>query len=154
MFHENCYNSTGSKLKSRVDMYIRYLFEDGLQALQHLFLFVSQNVRVVFGSVCLTSSSILASAISCSLPLPLAIFWASAIWERTFCVEGDGLALRRGQSTDRLEPTSMLNSSRGKPSTALMLSWESGWTTAKPPDTRIHEKSCQSCPRHDVWRLI
>lgn len=28
-------------------MYIRYLFEDGLQALQHLFLVVSQNVQVL-----------------------------------------------------------------------------------------------------------
>lgn len=32
-----------------------------------------------------TSSSILASAISCSLPLPPAIFWASAIWLRMAC---------------------------------------------------------------------
>ncbi len=31
----------------------------------------------------LTSSSILASAISCSLPLPFATFCASAIWART-----------------------------------------------------------------------
>lgn len=31
--------------------------------------------------------------------------------------------------------TSALKSSMGKPSTALMLSWEPGWTTAKPPDT-------------------
>ena len=28
-------------------MYIRYLFEDGLQALQHLFLVVSQSVQVL-----------------------------------------------------------------------------------------------------------
>lgn len=38
-------------------------------------------------------------------------------------------------SYGRMEPTSALNCSRGKPSTALMLSCESGWTTAKPPET-------------------
>lgn len=35
--------------------------------------------------------------------------------------------------------TSAEKSSRGKPSTALMLSWESGWTTAKPPDTVVRD---------------
>jgi hypothetical protein len=33
---KNCYNSTGSELKARVDMYIRYLFQNGLQALKNL----------------------------------------------------------------------------------------------------------------------
>lgn len=65
----------------------------------------------------LTSSSIFASAMSCSLPLPLAIFCASDIWELT---------------------ASTLNSSRGYPSTAFMLRVESGWTTANPPDTCNH----------------
>jgi hypothetical protein len=62
----------------------------------------------------LTSSSILASAMSCSLPLPLATFCASCICDLT---------------------ASSLNSSRGNPSTALMLRTEFGWTTAKPPET-------------------
>ena len=61
-----------------------------------------------------TSSSIFASAISCSLPFPLAIFCASVICDLT---------------------ASILKSSKGKPSTALMLSSEFGCTIAKPPDT-------------------
>ena len=47
-------------------------------------------------------------------------------------------------SHNPVEPTSALNSSRGKPSTALMLSWESGWTTAKPPDTVGEEQATVS----------
>jgi hypothetical protein len=39
-----------------------------------------QHVASKYSGFPLTSSSILASAISASLPLPLAIFWASAIW--------------------------------------------------------------------------
>jgi hypothetical protein len=62
----------------------------------------------------LTSSSIFASAMSCSLPFPLATFCASCICELTAC---------------------SLNSSIGYPSTAFMLRTELGWTTAKPPDT-------------------
>ena len=34
-----------------------------------------------------TSSSILASAMSCSLPLPPATFWAESIWDLTACIE-------------------------------------------------------------------
>lgn len=76
----------------------------------------------------LTSSSIFASAISCSLPLPFATFCASAIWART---------------------ASALKSSRGYASTALMLRAELGWTTAKPPDTvaRLHV-SCHVAASH------
>ena len=66
-----------------------------------------------------TSSSILASAMSCSLPLPLAIFWASLICDLT---------------------ASSLKSSNGNPSTALMLSCEFGCTIANPPDTNCMDQ--------------
>lgn len=82
-----------------------------------------------------TSSSILASAMSCSLPLPLAIFCASAIW---FLTAYESLSVPRPPSSLNCriaERTSALKSSSGNPSTALMLSDEFGWTTAKPPDT-------------------
>ena len=69
----------------------------------------------------LTSSSIFASAMSCSLPLPLAIFCASLICDLT---------------------ASSLKSSNGKPSTAFMLSTEFGCTIANPPET---VSPCQSC---------
>lgn len=71
-------------------------------------------------SVSSTSSAILASAMSCSLPPPLATFCSSAIWFRT---------------------ASALKSSSGKPSTALMERREPGCTTAKPPDTVEKEKT-------------
>jgi hypothetical protein len=79
----------------------------------------------------LTSSSIFASAISCSLPLPLAIFCASEICDRT---------------------ASALKSSRGNPSTAFMLSTEFGWTIAKPPDT-LGVISSQRIAI-DIWALV
>lgn len=62
------------ELNAAVD---RYHLLDGLEDLFK----VSIN-SPVFPRWSHTSSSILASAMSCSLPLPLAIFWASAIWAR------------------------------------------------------------------------
>ena len=81
-----------------------------------------------------TSSSMFASAISCALPLPLAIFCASAICDRTAY---QTIRSFYGQSFSN-KPTSALKSSSGKPSTALMLSSEFGWTTANPPETIYH----------------
>ena len=89
----------------------------------------------------LTSSSILASAMSCSLPLPLAIFCASAIWFLTayFPSSQSKASVFSGSML-----TSALKSLRGNPSTALMLSCEPGCTTAKPPDTVICTVSLNS----------
>ena len=69
----------------------------------------------------LTSSSILASAISCSLPDPDDTFCASEICDLT---------------------ASSLNSSIGNPSVAFMLSTESGWTMANPPETVLRISPC------------
>ncbi len=58
------------------------LFQDGLQALEDLWtagVMVSVGTLGIFRGKQPTSSSIFASAMSCSLPLPLAIFCASEI---------------------------------------------------------------------------
>jgi hypothetical protein len=82
--------------------------------------------------VVLTSSSILASAMSASLPLPLAIFWASAIWFLTACCDISYYAL----DLSIMSSTSALKSSSGYPSTALMLRIEPGCTVANPPERK------------------
>jgi hypothetical protein len=88
------------------------LFHGCLQRLQNLHVLVKHDDR----SGLLTSSSIFASAISCSLPLPPETFCASAICDLT---------------------ASSLKSSNLNPSTALMLRTEFGCTIANPPDTVI-----------------
>lgn len=64
-----------------------------LEGLEHLYRILADRsfCSTKEAWILLTSSSILASAISCSLPLPLAIFWASAIWFLTACVENRSL---------------------------------------------------------------
>lgn len=63
--------------------FLQGLFHRGLQTLQNLRVLTLVLKFLEDDLLKHTSISILASAMSCSLPLPLAIFWASESWLRT-----------------------------------------------------------------------